>query len=163
MPSQAGPGGARRRGTRMRLGRMAAVAAGVGGAPGGPRAAPGDPPAPGRVPSGGRGGASPRYREGSFHNPPGPVHPPAPGGRGEVVRELLFGGGLRRPSRPIPVVCEPAGPAAEGLAVTWYGHASTLVEIEGRRVLFDPVWRKRGPPSPSVGPRPLHPVAAPPA
>ena len=53
-----------------------------------------------------------------------------------MVRELLFGGGLRRPSKPIPVVSEPAGPAAEGLAVTWYGHASTLVEIEGRRLVF---------------------------
>ncbi|MCW2937506.1 MAG: outer membrane protein romA [Actinomycetia bacterium] len=145
----------------MRLGRMAAVAAGLGVAAAAAWAAREIPLALGGVPQGERVGRSPRYREGSFHNPPGPVHPPAPGGRGEVVRELLFGGGLRRPSKPIPVVSKPAGPAAEGLAVTWYGHASTLVEIEGRRVLFDPVWSKRCSPSQSVGPRRLHPVPVP--
>ncbi len=30
-----------------------------------------------------------------------------------------------------------------GLRITWFGHASALVEIDGVRVLIDPVWGKR--------------------
>ena len=44
------------------------------------------------------------------------------------------------------------------LNIVWYGHASTLVEIEGRRVLLDPVWSDRCSPSRLVGPRRLHPM-----
>jgi L-ascorbate metabolism protein UlaG (beta-lactamase superfamily) len=50
---------------------------------------------------------------------------------------------------------------ADGLHVTWYGHSSALVEIEGRRVLFDPVWSARCSPSSRVGPRRLHPPPVP--
>jgi L-ascorbate metabolism protein UlaG (beta-lactamase superfamily) len=46
-------------------------------------------------------------------------------------------------------------PARE-LNIVWYGHASTLIEIEGRRVLLDPVWSDRCSPSAAVGPRRLH-------
>ena len=41
--------------------------------------------------------------------------------------------------------------------VTWYGHASSLVEMDGGRVLFDPVWSARCSPSRLIGPRRLHP------
>src|ERR1035437_7588328 len=30
-----------------------------------------------------------------------------------------------------------------GLRITWLGHSSTLVEIDGLRVLVDPVWEER--------------------
>jgi L-ascorbate metabolism protein UlaG (beta-lactamase superfamily) len=53
----------------------------------------------------------------------------------------------------------PAGPDA--LRVTWYGHSSALVEIDGGRVLFDPVWGERCSPSALVGPRRLHPPPVP--
>ena len=49
-------------------------------------------------------------------------------------------------------------PPADGLRVTWLGHATALVELEGRRVLIDPVWSERVSPSQSVGPRRMHPV-----
>jgi L-ascorbate metabolism protein UlaG (beta-lactamase superfamily) len=52
----------------------------------------------------------------------------------------------------------PTGPAAEGVEIVWYGHASALVEIEGSRVLLDPVWSDRCSPSAHVGPKRLHPV-----
>jgi L-ascorbate metabolism protein UlaG (beta-lactamase superfamily) len=56
----------------------------------------------------------------------------------------------------VPLVrTEFPGPAS-GLHVVWFGHASTLVEIEGRRVLLDPVWSERCSPSQRVGPRRLH-------
>jgi L-ascorbate metabolism protein UlaG (beta-lactamase superfamily) len=43
-------------------------------------------------------------------------------------------------------------PPASGLRVTWLGHASVLVEIDGHRVLTDPVWSHRASPVPWLGP-----------
>jgi L-ascorbate metabolism protein UlaG (beta-lactamase superfamily) len=40
-----------------------------------------------------------------------------------------------------------------GLRVTWMGHASTLVEIDGVRILLDPVWDERASPVQWFGPR----------
>ena len=51
--------------------------------------------------------------------------------------------------------------AAAPLAVTWYGHASVTLEVDGARVLADPVWGTRASPSHFLGPRRLHPVPVP--
>ncbi len=53
----------------------------------------------------------------------------------------------------------PARPAP--LAATWLGHACVLLEVDGRRVLVDPVWSERTSPVPLVGPRRLHPMPLP--
>lgn len=42
---------------------------------------------------------------------------------------------------------------ASGLRVTWFGHSSTLIEIDGVRVLVDPVWDKRAAPMQWAGPK----------
>jgi L-ascorbate metabolism protein UlaG (beta-lactamase superfamily) len=42
---------------------------------------------------------------------------------------------------------------ASGLRVTWMGHSSMLVEIDGVRVLVDPVWDERASPSKWAGPK----------
>ena len=42
---------------------------------------------------------------------------------------------------------------ASGLRVTWMGHSSMLVEIDGVRVLIDPVWDERASPVQWTGPR----------
>jgi L-ascorbate metabolism protein UlaG (beta-lactamase superfamily) len=34
-------------------------------------------------------------------------------------------------------------PSASGLRITWMGHSSLLIEIDGYRILTDPVWSKR--------------------
>ncbi len=101
---------------------------------------------------------SPRFRDGVFHNPvPGAVVPPGTGPR--LLGEMLFERDGRRPPGPIPLVTSPAvQPSANGLSVVWYGHATMLVEIEGRRVLLDPVWSDRCSPSSLIGPRRLHPL-----
>lgn len=44
-------------------------------------------------------------------------------------------------------------PPASGLRVTWMGHSSMLVEIDGVRVLIDPVWNERASPVEWAGPR----------
>jgi len=46
-----------------------------------------------------------------------------------------------------------ATPPASGLRVTWFGHSSTLVEIDGVRVLTDPVWGQRVSPIGFLGPQ----------
>lgn len=40
-----------------------------------------------------------------------------------------------------------------GLRITWFGHSSLLVEIDGVRVLIDPVWDERAAPTQWAGPK----------
>lgn len=42
---------------------------------------------------------------------------------------------------------------ASGLRITWFGHSSTLVEIDGVRILIDPVWDERASPMQWFGPK----------
>lgn len=75
---------------------------------------------------------------------------------GSGLRELIGDAGCR-PFRPIPPPPRESTPVnASDLAVTWYGHASALVEIDGARVLIDPIWSQRCSPSARVGPRRMH-------
>jgi L-ascorbate metabolism protein UlaG (beta-lactamase superfamily) len=60
------------------------------------------------------------------------------------------------PEAALPVVTDTkarlAGPPLSGLRVTWFGHSSSLVEIDGKRVLFDPIWSDRPSPVSWAGP-----------
>ena len=85
---------------------------------------------------------------------------PGPGaaeGR-QILKELVFGKQQRRPALPVPLVRDGLAGAVggTGLAVTWFGHSSALLEVEGTRILLDPVWSERCSPSQSVGPRRIH-------
>jgi L-ascorbate metabolism protein UlaG (beta-lactamase superfamily) len=106
-----------------------------------------------------RAARSPQFRDGTFHNPGGTRSMAGAPDR-NLIRELIFGKQKRRPSAPVPLLrpgaAAPAADAARELNVVWYGHASALVEIEGRKVLLDPVWSERCSPSTLVGPRRLH-------
>lgn len=105
-----------------------------------------------------RAARSPQFRDGTFHNPTGARSTLAEPGR-NLLWELLFGKQKRRPGAPVPLLRPAAAPAADAsreLNVIWYGHASALIEIEGHRVLLDPVWSDRCSPSALVGPRRLH-------
>jgi L-ascorbate metabolism protein UlaG (beta-lactamase superfamily) len=44
-------------------------------------------------------------------------------------------------------------PPASGLRVTWMGHSSLLLEIDGIRVVIDPVWEQRAAPVTWAGPK----------
>ena len=61
------------------------------------------------------------------------------------------------PAQPPPVLVVPRGrfeaPPASGLRVTWLGHSTTLIELDGHRILTDPVWSERASPLGWVGPR----------
>ena len=60
----------------------------------------------------------------------------------------------RRPLGPFRTDVTVYGVAPEsGLRVTWMGHSSMLIEIDGMRVLVDPVWDERASPSTWAGPK----------
>ncbi|WP_299441541.1 MBL fold metallo-hydrolase [uncultured Phycicoccus sp.] len=98
---------------------------------------------------------SPQYRAGAFHNRRRGVAT-LPATQREILERYRANTETRRPPGPIPVVSAHREPAASGLHVTWFGHASCLVEIDGVRLLLDPVWSERCSPSQHVGPRRLH-------
>ena len=98
---------------------------------------------------------SPRYRDGKFHNDK--EVRTVPDRDSFSLRDFVFGGDDRKPSASVPLV-GPAAPVSSGLHITWYGHASALITIDGASVLVDPVWSERVSPSAHVGPRRLHPV-----
>lgn len=75
----------------------------------------------------------------------------------KVGPQFFFGAATRSPSRPLGPFHTDArvyatGPRT-GLRVTWFGHASSLVEIDGVRVLIDPVWDERAAPTKWAGPK----------
>jgi L-ascorbate metabolism protein UlaG (beta-lactamase superfamily) len=49
-------------------------------------------------------------------------------------------------------------PPRSGLRATWLGHSTVLVEIDGWRILTDPVWGPRASPTRFVGPKRFQPV-----
>ena len=107
-------------------------------------------------------GTSPNYRDGVFAN----LEPPSGTAltredQAGLLRELMFGGSAQKPPIEIPVIEPELGLPVGDLAVTWYGHSSAVIEVDGYRVLADPVWSQRCSPSRTVGPQRLHPVPAP--
>ncbi len=99
---------------------------------------------------------SPQFSEGKFRNTlPTPALPPASARKG-LLRQVHEERHVGLPAAPVPVVPAEFPAEAGDLAVTWFGHSSALLEVDGRRVLVDPVWGERVSPSPLVGPRRLH-------
>ena len=74
-----------------------------------------------------------------------------------TLRLQFTGDEVRYPQSPIPVVprsrADYDAPPASGLRVTWMAHAGALVEIDGQRVLTDPIWSERVSPSTWLGPK----------
>lgn len=110
----------------------------------------------GKAPSGARlerVEASPNWNGEGFSNFQPVVTPPF----FDVMSEQLSGGSdMQVPSEPVPfeprVAEDYATPPASGLRVTWLGHSTLLLEIDGQRVLIDPVWGERTSPLSFVGP-----------
>ncbi|MEU5162958.1 MBL fold metallo-hydrolase [Streptomyces sp. NPDC020875] len=110
---------------------------------------------------------SPHFENGSFRNPVGARTRPSGASMREMAK-IYFdkeSRARRAPAGPIPLhpatAADLARPPATGLRLTWMGHSSVLAEIDGRRILFDPVWGDRCSPFAFVGPRRLHPVPLP--
>jgi L-ascorbate metabolism protein UlaG (beta-lactamase superfamily) len=106
--------------------------------------------------------ASPMWRGDGFRN----QHPVLPGLRDASVprptlKEFLSSGGRRTPGGPLPAV-DPreawSRPVQSGLRATWLGHSTVFIEIDGHRVLTDPVWGTRASPFRLLGPKRFQPV-----
>ncbi|MEE9478467.1 MAG: MBL fold metallo-hydrolase [Roseateles sp.] len=109
--------------------------------------------------------ASPRYLKTDagegFRN----LHPIQPGLKDPSQRfslsDFLCADGRRKPAGPLPTM-NPLDdwrrPAGSSLRATWLGHSTVLVEIDGLRVLTDPVWGQRASPSQLAGPKRFQPV-----
>jgi L-ascorbate metabolism protein UlaG (beta-lactamase superfamily) len=65
------------------------------------------------------------------------------------------------PHAPVPVVSDRGAVLhtvpPSGLRVTWFGHSSTLLEIDGIKVLIDPLWSDRASPVSWAGPKRWYP------
>jgi len=87
-----------------------------------------------------------------------------PGVERPTLGEFLCGGERRVPAGPLPLV-DPvplwSRPPETGLRVTWLGHSTLVIEIDGVRVLTDPVWSERASPLHFAGPKRFHPPPAP--
>src|SRR4029077_15314353 len=78
-----------------------------------------------------------------------------------TLREFLCNSDQRVPPAPLPAMDPLDGwrkRSASGLRVTWLGHSTLLIEIDGLRVLTDPVWGPRASPSRFAGPKRFQPV-----
>jgi L-ascorbate metabolism protein UlaG (beta-lactamase superfamily) len=106
--------------------------------------------------------ASPMWHGEGFRN----IHPTIPNLRDPSVpfpsfKDFLCGGERRSPTGTLPVL-DPRDTwrrtPDSGLRVTWLGHSTMLLEIDGYRVITDPVWGPRASPSTLVGPKRFHAV-----
>jgi hypothetical protein len=79
----------------------------------------------------------------------------------DAFLHALAGGPDVEPTAPVPVArTDPATLAAapaSGLRVTWFGHSSTLIEVDGLRLLTDPIWSDRASPVEWAGPHRWYP------
>jgi L-ascorbate metabolism protein UlaG (beta-lactamase superfamily) len=81
-----------------------------------------------------------------------------------TISDFICGGGRRVPRGPLPSLDPRPGwarPVDSGLRATWLGHSTVLIEIDGYRVLTDPVWGARASPSRLFGPKRFQPVPIP--
>jgi len=103
--------------------------------------------------------SSPLWRDGRLVNPV-----PQAGYSGAELWAMFtgtfFGKEVRVPPAPIPVLAlkaaDLARPPPPGLRALWIGHASVYVELDGQRLLVDPVFSEYASPF-GVGPRRFHP------
>ncbi len=102
---------------------------------------------------------SPHYRDGVFVNlDPVSMFTMDREQLGLIAWELVAGCAKSRPQAAIPLGAPGIFDNDSGrLAVSWFGHSTALLEIDGYRVLTDPVWSRRCSPSDVVGPERLHP------
>ena len=100
--------------------------------------------------------ASPNLRDGRFVGSLASVEP----GISESLGKWLRGADHTAPDSPLPVVKRVASDfdvaPDSGLRITWLGHSTFLVDIDGHRVLVDPVLSQRPSPFTWAGPKRFH-------
>lgn len=96
--------------------------------------------------------SSPQWKAGGFENVE-PMH----NDLWQALLDVASTSSEARPSSAVAAVrTDPkllAAAPASGLRVTWFGHSSFLLELEGARLLVDPFWGERAGPFPWLGPQ----------
>jgi L-ascorbate metabolism protein UlaG (beta-lactamase superfamily) len=100
---------------------------------------------------------SEHYRGGVFSNQEETTIVDSYGAWINAMVERFRGGAVSYPTKPLPMRVMDEGFFAkrsnEGLSVTWLGHSTALIEIEGHRILTDPVFSERISPISFLGPK----------
>jgi L-ascorbate metabolism protein UlaG (beta-lactamase superfamily) len=77
-----------------------------------------------------------------------------------ILRSRFNSPDRTEPQTALPVLARTATEfdeaPASGLRVTWLGHSTLIVEVDGYRVLIDPVWTERVSPFETLGPSRFH-------
>lgn len=108
-----------------------------------------------------RAQASPQFRGGQFEN----VVPKTPRTTAQswgYLKLQVLGDEVRTPPYPCPPLVplnpeEFKKPPLPGLRAIWFGHASVYLEIDGARVMVDPMLSEYASPFPRIGPKRFHP------
>ena len=88
---------------------------------------------------------------------PVPTEVGGPGMALKIIPQYFFYTEEREPRTPLGPFRTDASvyatPPASGLRITWMGHSTMLVEMDGVRILIDPVWDERASPVQWFGPK----------
>lgn len=107
-------------------------------------------------------GRSPQYADGHFENTRA-VAVMNPGQSWRTLKEWAANDREVVPHHALPHFARTtdvlATRPASGLRLTWFGHSTVLVELDGVRVLTDPIWSARASPSTIAGPHRFSPPA----
>ena len=104
--------------------------------------------------------ASPHYHDAEFANTRRHPSLKAADVWGYLI-EQFFGDQTRVPPSAIPMSAvaptSMQSPPPPGLRATWLGHSSVLIELDGLRLLIDPVFSDYASPFDGIGPKRFHP------
>jgi len=96
--------------------------------------------------------ASPQWQASHFENPQ-----PLKNDFWGAISAMTSASKFVAPQQAIPAITHSSEDfreaPASGLRITWFGHSSALVEIDGYRILTDPVFGERVSPLPFAGPK----------
>ena len=100
---------------------------------------------------------NPVFRDGSFRNPVETKLMASIGSHFSSMRDFILGDETREPKELLPSIkVDPKifeQPLTDSLAVTWLGHSTVIIEMDGYVLMTDPMLSKSTSPIPFIGPK----------
>jgi L-ascorbate metabolism protein UlaG (beta-lactamase superfamily) len=91
---------------------------------------------------------SPQFKNGKFHNQIHTAWDTSLGSMLSMMKDFIKGNPERKPKSPIPMADFIISGTSGNAKVTWFGHSAFLLEMEGKSILFDPMFGKAPTPFP---------------